>query len=81
MKLKDLENTRKDLVEQIHSGLTPDEREFLLSVKELRPDWNRLGITGIEKLPGVQWKLYNLKQMSKKEHSAAVNKLVKCLWS
>lgn len=81
VKLKDLENTRRDLVEQIHSGLTSDEREFLLSVKELRPDWNKLGIKGIEKLPAVQWKLYNLKRMNKNEHSDAVKKLLRLLGS
>ena len=42
------------------SDLTTNERKFLLSIKKLHPDWELLGLEGIDRLPAVKWKLINL---------------------
>jgi predicted nucleotidyltransferase component of viral defense system len=69
-----LEETREKLVAKINAELTVPEREFLLSLKRLEPKWELLGIPGVEKLPGPQWKLYNLRKMTaaKREVAEAV---------
>ncbi|MGO8701567.1 MAG: nucleotidyl transferase AbiEii/AbiGii toxin family protein [Limisphaerales bacterium] len=61
--LAELENARERLIEQINRDLTNIEREFLLSMKQLAPKWDLLGIPGLDQLPGLQWKLYNLRKM------------------
>jgi predicted nucleotidyltransferase component of viral defense system len=66
-----LEATREQLIEHINSRLTAAEREFLLSVKQLEPKWDLLGVPGIERLPGLQWKLYNLRKMHPARRLAA----------
>ena len=66
-----LEATREQLIEHINSRLTSAEREFLLSVKRLEPKWELLGVPGVERLPGVQWKLYNLRKMEPAKRLAA----------
>jgi hypothetical protein len=53
-----LEVAREQLIEQINRDLTNAEREFLLSMKQLAPRWNLLGIPGLERLPGLQWKFH-----------------------
>jgi predicted nucleotidyltransferase component of viral defense system len=58
-----LEDTRERLIERINADLTTAEREFLLSMKRLEPQWELLGLPGLERLPGPQWKLYNLRKM------------------
>jgi predicted nucleotidyltransferase component of viral defense system len=58
-----LEIARERLIEKINRDLTNAEREFLLSMKQLAPRWDLLGIPGLERLPGLQWKLYNLRKM------------------
>jgi predicted nucleotidyltransferase component of viral defense system len=58
-----LEIARERLIEQINRDLTNAEREFLLSLKQLAPRWDLLGIPRLELLPGLQWKLYNLRKM------------------
>ncbi|MBA4136650.1 MAG: hypothetical protein C0518_04970 [Opitutus sp.] len=58
-----LEDTRERLIERINADLTAAEREFLLSLKRLEPKWELLGLPGVERLPGPQWKLYNLRRM------------------
>ena len=66
-----LETARERLIEQINRDLTNAEREFLLSMKQLAPRWDLLGIPGLERLPGLQWKLYNLRKMDPAKRSAA----------
>lgn len=54
--LAELETARIQLVDNIHSLLTLQERQFLLSFKRLQLDWTLLGIKGLllgSYLPGV----------------------------
>ncbi len=77
--LNDLLDTRTMLIKTISIDLTESERKFLLSFKNKSPDWDLLGLPHIEKLPAVQWKMFNLKKMDSQKHSAAVEKLAKQL--
>lgn len=51
---------RDVLINIVKNELTEYDREFLLSVKTLAPDW---GIYNFEKFPAVQWKLQNLQKL------------------
>ena len=57
---EELVQVRGQLIEGIRNGLTNDEKEFLLSFKRLEPEWELLGIQGVQELPAVRWKLQNL---------------------
>jgi predicted nucleotidyltransferase component of viral defense system len=65
--LKQLVETRDELLRLIHKGLTVSEKKFLLSLKDGEPDWNLLGLPNIERLPGLRWKLENIRQMNAKK--------------
>lgn len=67
--------TLNDLVRKLKKDLTFGERKFLISVKEMKPEWDLLGLDHIEKLPAVQWKLINLKKMEESKRKEAVDKL------
>ncbi len=69
--LEVLANTREQLIQQINRELTAAEREFLLSMKQLEPKWELLGIPSLEPLPGLQWKLHNLRKMEPAKRRAA----------
>lgn len=69
--LEVLEETRETLIAKINAELTAPERQFLLSLKRLEPKWELLGLPGLEKLPGPQWKLYNLRRMAADKRAAA----------
>ncbi|MGA7837940.1 MAG: nucleotidyl transferase AbiEii/AbiGii toxin family protein [Ignavibacteriaceae bacterium] len=73
--LEDLVNVRSLLIEIIRNELTADEKKFLLSFKSMNPQWELLGLNGIENLPSVKWKLINLAKMKAKEHEMAYKKL------
>jgi len=55
--------------------MTQEERRFIVSVKEGEPQWNLLGVPGIENLPAVQWKLQNVNRMTPAKHREALRKL------
>jgi predicted nucleotidyltransferase component of viral defense system len=75
----ELIDVRKSLQEIILKDLTNDERHFLISIKEMTPNWGLLPISGIENLPGIQWKLMNVKKMPREKHREALQSLKKLL--
>lgn len=60
---EDFEITREKLVQIIHANLTQVDKNFLLSVKNLTPDWS---VYDFEKFPAVQWKMRNLQILKDK---------------
>jgi len=59
--------------------LDEDERSFLLTLKQGRPDWDRLGFDDLDLLPALQWKLQNIRRIPREKHRAAVEKLARIL--
>lgn len=57
------ESTRKELLETIHNNLTDRDRQFLISVKNVTPDWT---IYDFERFPAIKWKLQNLQKLKDK---------------
>jgi predicted nucleotidyltransferase component of viral defense system len=58
-----LEQTREEMIAEIRAAFTDDDKRFLLSVKEGKPDWSLLLIADIDKLPAVRWKLINIQKL------------------
>lgn len=75
-----LEEALRQLIEVVNSGFTENERKFLLSFKQKKPDWNLLGLPGVEELPAVKWKQQNLKKMATEKHQAAWKRLESILF-
>ncbi len=76
---EELMAVRERLIDLLRLSLSMEEKRFLLSVKELEPDWTLLGVTGVKELPAVRWKLQNLAKMPKPKHKLAIAKLKKVL--
>lgn len=77
--LEDLKEVQAQLPSLIAKKLTDSDREFLLSFKRAEPNWNLISIPHLKELPGVQWKLLNIKKMDKEKHQDAFTKLEECL--
>jgi len=56
---------REELLDQLQRELDDDERRFLISLVQNRPEWNLLGIPHLALLPGIRWKHQNLSQLEK----------------
>ncbi len=82
VELEALLKTRDQFIAILKKDLVEEERRFLLSIKECAPNWELLGIPGLEKLPAILWKLTNLEQLKKKnkaKHQEQVDRLKKVL--
>ena len=75
VKLTDILNASSELITTIKKTLTENEIKFLISWKNKKPEWQLMGIAGIENLPGVRRRLMNLERMEVKKHAAAYKKL------
>lgn len=60
---EEYEKVREKLVATIHEHLTDKDKEFLLSVKNVKPDW---GIYDFQRFPSINWKLQNLQKLKDK---------------
>jgi len=75
----ELHEVRSKLIKTLQTQLTKNERQFLLSIKMGKPDWNLLTVPNIKNLPALQWKLLNIKKMNKTKHSKMSDQLKKVL--
>jgi predicted nucleotidyltransferase component of viral defense system len=71
----ELVDAREKMITQLVKELTAEERAFLISVKEGAPAWGLLSLPGIDQLPGLQWKLANIRKMGKQKHIEQLKKL------
>lgn len=56
---------RQRMVHELQHGMSGEERLFLLSLVAAEPDWSLLGVGHLDQLPGLRWKLQNLKKLRK----------------
>ncbi len=73
--VEDLVRARDELIQFVGNSLSTRERQFLLSVKQIQPDWQLLALDDVEMLPAVRWKLLNLERMDTAKHHRAVEML------
>ena len=63
--LEMLVDVRARLRADIVQRLTENHRDFLIGLAEANPDWSLLDCEHAESLPGLRWKLINLKKFQK----------------
>lgn len=71
----ELVSVRETLIDTIGSSMTEDEKRFLLSIKQGQPDWELMPVADIAQLPGIQWKLINIRKMNKEKQKETLQKL------
>lgn len=79
--LQELVEVREQLIADMQTGITQEQKEFLLSFKGRSPKWELLGMDGVKDLPSVKWKLINLGKMSPEKHAISFKKLEDLLLS
>ena len=77
--LDELNQTRVDLINRLMTDLTEREKQFIISIKSMKPQWDLIEVEHIKDLPAVKWKLQNLEKMDRKSHAKALAKLMKVL--
>jgi predicted nucleotidyltransferase component of viral defense system len=59
--------TREKLFRELPAGLDANEREFLRTLARADPDWALLGISHLEELPAIRWRLKNLEELARSQ--------------
>ena len=72
---EELVATGKQLIQELSARMTNDDREFLMSVQKLNPNWSLIGIPGVHRLPAVRRKIRNLAKMLRQDHDDSVRRL------
>ncbi|HYW91880.1 MAG TPA: nucleotidyl transferase AbiEii/AbiGii toxin family protein [Gammaproteobacteria bacterium] len=60
-----LDEARARLHSDVRERLTGRIAEFLLSVHDAKPDFERIGLPGAARLPAVRWKRFNLEKLKR----------------
>lgn len=60
--LKTLLSTRSRLIEEVNVGMTENQKSFLVSFYRGDPEWEKLGIPGLDQLPAIRWRELNLRK-------------------
>lgn len=77
---EDYEDTREKLIMVVQEKLEDRDKEFLLSVKALNPDWS---IYKFEHFPAIRWKIINLEKLkadNPEKHQQQCDALYKTLY-
>ena len=72
---EELESARLTLINTILSDLTANDKEFLISVNQGKPEWGLIKLDHVQDLPGVKWKLININKMTHEKREEDVNNL------
>jgi predicted nucleotidyltransferase component of viral defense system len=75
IKLDELLETRKKVIEEVPVALKDNHKGFLLSLMNNAPDWSLLSFDNLKNLAGIQWKLQNIAKMSGSKKKEEIDKL------
>ena len=73
--MKELVAIQQGLAGKIRSALTEDEKQFLVSMQQGEPEWDRYPFGHLSRLPALQWKLINVDRMTKSKRHETVTRL------
>jgi len=62
--IEELTRLQSTLALGLLQRFTTEERLFLLSLASGDPQWNVLGVDGLDQMPAQQWKLLNIRKMN-----------------
>jgi hypothetical protein len=74
-------DARADLIADIVGNMPEHHKEFLVSFYSRKPNWDLLGLKGIEDLPAVKWRELNLDRSGDGTCEEIVRKLKKVMYA
>lgn len=72
---------RTALIEDILDNMPEDHKRFLLSFYRRNPEWDRLSIADLDRLPAVRWREFNLDKAGRETRENIVAALDNILYS
>ena len=81
---EDYESTRKELIGRINNLWTENDKTFLLSFEQGKPEWDKCCAGDLSAYPSVKWKLQNvlkLRDANSEKFAAGIERLSEFLFS
>lgn len=72
---QELVKTRERLVQAIRKVLTGEERGFIQSVAEGKPEWDLSPIKDVETFPALRWKIINVLKMTEEKRNRETGRI------
>ncbi len=69
----DFLRTRETLIETINKSLSSEDKKFLLTFFEGKPDWSLFRESHAQDLPAIKWKLMNVKKLDAGKRFAQID--------
>lgn len=79
VKYDELIATLNQLIHDLKTQLTLNERQFLISVKQGEPDYELMPFKNLAAFPALRWKIMNVRLMDKHKQALMLDKLKKVL--
>jgi len=77
--LDELLRAREEFIEELVGRMPKEHRQFLISVKKGKREWELLGIPHAETLPNVKCRIQNVAKADEKRREQLVGNLLKAL--
>ncbi|PAV25490.1 hypothetical protein CF392_10680 [Tamilnaduibacter salinus] len=78
--LEEMRLVLEQMLSELLSTMTQNEKRFLCSVYDQEPQWELLELGGVDALPAVRWKLRNVQRMTAAKREASRERLSQILW-
>lgn len=69
--------TLKELIIKLNYALNENDKNFMLGFFNNEPNWNKMNIPNLSKLPAIQWKLLNLEKLKSSDNEKFSEQLKK----
>ena len=79
--LKELLNTREQMVEKMTNEMPDEHRQLLVSFVVGSPDWSLIHANQIDALPAIRWRAHNLDKLKEKQRIELADQLISVLGS
>lgn len=79
--IEELENVREELIQNVQNRLKLNGSDFILSLLKGEPNWALLNVMHANQLPGIKWKILNIRKMNLQKKNEQLNKFIKILES
>ncbi len=81
VQLEELIRVQEELPGRLLNKLTDIDKAFILSFKKGTPEWDLFPVKQLRDLPGVKWKLLNIRKMDRRKHKESYEKLGRVLYA
>lgn len=77
--LEELLKARSQLIEDLKTKITLEDKEFLISFVSNKPDWSKARDSKIKDFPSVKWKMMNQEKMNETKLNRYIQNVMKAL--